>query len=243
MGKPDMQLGVVILAAGQGTRMKSSLPKVLHPLAAKPMLQHVIDAARQLEPEQIVIVYGHGGEGVRKTINDETLVWAEQAEQLGTGHAVKQALPHLQSVDKVVVLYGDVPLIQPVTLKTLVQCDSLLSILTVRLVEPTGYGRIVRNEHKQITSIVEQKDASPEQLKIDEINTGIMCIEHQALTGWINKLDNKNVQKEFYLTDIVAFAVDDDVNVLAVHPDSVSEVSGVNDRVQAAVWAVHHNLL
>jgi bifunctional UDP-N-acetylglucosamine pyrophosphorylase/glucosamine-1-phosphate N-acetyltransferase len=231
---PDMHLGVIILAAGQGTRMKSSVPKVLHPLAAKPMLQHVIDTARLLEPKQIVVVYGHGGDGVKKTINDDTLVWAEQTEQLGTGHAVEQALPHLKSVDKVLVLYGDVPLIKPVTLKTLVQSDALLALLTVKLVDPAGYGRIVRDEHQQINSIVEQKDASPEQLKIDEINTGIMCIDHQSLTGWIKRLENNNAQKEFYLTDIVAFAVSDNVNVLAAHPESESEVTGVNDRVQLA---------
>ncbi len=229
-----MKLGVVILAAGQGTRMKSSLPKVLHPIEAKPMFQHVIDAARQLEPEQIVIVYGHGGERVRESIIDDTLIWAEQAEQLGTGHAVEQGMPYLEKVDKVLVLYGDVPLIKARTLDTLVACETQLSLLTVNLSDPTGYGRIVRDEHERITSIVEQKDASPEQLKINEINTGIMCIEHNALAGWIDKLENNNVQREFYLTDIVAFAVDDEVNVLAVHANSESEVSGVNDRVQLA---------
>jgi len=229
-----MKLGVVILAAGQGTRMKSSLPKVLHPLAGKPMLGHVIDSARELDPEQIVVVYGHGGEQVRETIPDSDLIWAEQAEQLGTGHAVEQAMPFLQAVDKVLVLYGDVPLIQADTLKTLIASDTNLSLLTVRLNDPTGYGRIVRDAYEQIISIVEQKDASPDQLKINEINTGIMCIEHEALSGWIAKIENNNAQKEFYLTDIVAFAVEDNVNVLAVHPHSESEVSGVNDRVQLA---------
>ena len=229
-----MKLGVVILAAGQGTRMKSSLPKVLHPIAAKPMLQHVIDSARLLEPERIVIVYGHGGEQVRAHIPDDDLVWAEQAEQLGTGHAVEQAMPYLQQAERILVLYGDVPLIQAETLKMLVACDTSLSLLTVSLADPSGYGRIVRNAHDHITAIVEHKDASAEQLKICEINTGIMCIENKALGGWIDKLENNNTQKEFYLTDIVAFAVDDNVNVLAVHPDTESEVSGVNDRVQLA---------
>ena len=171
-----MKLGVVILAAGQGTRMKSSLPKVLHPLAAKPMLAHVIDCARQLDPQKIIVVYGHGGERVRETISDPGLIWAEQAEQLGTGHAVEQAMPFLQEVDEVLVLYGDVPLIQSETLKSLIACETGLSLLTVKLKDPMGYGRIVRDEHDQIISIVEQKDASPEQLKINEINTGIMCI-------------------------------------------------------------------
>ncbi|MBT8440294.1 MAG: bifunctional UDP-N-acetylglucosamine diphosphorylase/glucosamine-1-phosphate N-acetyltransferase GlmU [Gammaproteobacteria bacterium] len=229
-----MKLGVVILAAGQGTRMKSSLPKVLHPLAGKPMLEHVIDCARELEAQQIVVVYGHGGERVRETLSDADLIWAEQAEQLGTGHAVEQAMPFLQAVDKVLVLYGDVPLIQADTLKTLIASESNLSLLTVKLNDASGYGRIVRDAYDQIISIVEQKDATPEQLKINEINTGIMCIEHAALSAWISKIENNNAQQEFYLTDIVAFAVADNVNVLAVHPESESEVSGVNDRIQLA---------
>ena len=229
-----MKLGVVILAAGQGTRMKSSLPKVLHPLAAKPMLQHVIDAAKQLEPHAIVVVYGHGGEQVKNVIADDGLIWAEQAEQLGTGHAVLQATPHLDEVDKVLVLYGDVPLINPDTLHKLVACESGLALLTVKLAEPTGYGRIVRNDYEQIVSIVEQKDASPDQLKINEINTDIMAISREELCGWLHNLGNDNAQREYYLTDVVAFAVQDGVNVLAVHPGSEAEVSGVNDRVQLA---------
>jgi len=229
-----MKLGVVILAAGQGTRMKSSLPKVLHTLAGKPMLQHVIDCARQLDPQQIVVVYGHGGERVRESIVDPTLIWAEQAEQLGTGHAVEQAMPFLKEVDEVLVLYGDVPLIQADTLKTLIACETDLALLTVKLNDPSGYGRIVRDEYDRITSIVEQKDASPQQLKITEINTGIMCIKHEALSVWIAKIENNNAQQEFYLTDIVAFAVQDKVNVLPVHPETETEVSGVNDRVQLA---------
>lgn len=237
-----MKLGVVILAAGQGTRMKSTRPKVLHTLANKPMLQHVIDCARQLEPQQIVVVYGHGGELVRETIESPGLVWAEQAEQLGTGHAVEQAMPYLKEVDKVLVLYGDVPLIQTETLNTLIACETRLSLLTVKLTDPSGYGRIVRNDHEQITAIVEHKDASPEQLKINEINTGIMCIESRSLSSWIARIENNNTQKEFYLTDIVAFAVSDDVNVLAVHPESESEVSGVNDRAQLAILEREYQL-
>lgn len=229
-----MKLGVVILAAGQGTRMKSSLPKVLHPLAGKPMLQHVIDCARQLDPHQVVVVFGHGGERVRESISDPDLIWAEQAEQLGTGHAVEQAMPFLKDVDKVLVLYGDVPLIQADTLKPLIASETDLALLTVKLDDPSGYGRIVRNDFDRIISIVEQKDASPEQLAINEINTGIMAIRQEALSRWISKIENNNAQQEFYLTDIVAFAVEDKVNVLPVHPESETEVSGVNDRVQLA---------
>jgi len=229
-----MKLGVVILAAGQGTRMKSSLPKVLHPIAGKPMLQHVIDCARHLDPLQVVVVYGHGGERVREEVSDPDLIWAEQAEQLGTGHAVEQAMPFLQAVDKVLVLYGDVPLIQADTLKTLIACETDLALLTVKLNDPSGYGRIVRDNNDRIISIVEQKDALPEQLTINEINTGIMCIRHEPLSRWISRIENNNAQQEFYLTDIVAFAVDDKVNVLLVHPETESEVSGVNDRLQLA---------
>jgi len=229
-----MKLGVVILAAGQGTRMKSSLPKVLHPIAGKPMLQHVIDCARHLDPLQVVVVYGHGGERVREEVSDPDLIWAEQAEQLGTGHAVEQAMPFLQAVDKVLVLYGDVPLIQADTLKTLIACETDLALLTVKLNDPSGYGRIVRDNNDRIISIVEQKDALPEQLTINEINTGIMCIRHEPLSRWISRIENNNAQQEFYLTDIVAFAVDDKVNVLPVHPETESEVSGVNDRLQLA---------
>ena len=230
-----MKLGVVILAAGQGTRMKSTLPKVLHPLAAKPMLQHVIDAAKKLDPDSVVVVYGHGGEQVKSAIvSDGSLTWVEQAEQLGTGHAVQQAVPYLKHVDKVLILYGDVPLVDPQTLSKLADSDSALALLTIKLEDPSGYGRIVRNDYEQITAIVEQKDATDEQLKISEINTGIMAISQQELSSWLAGLDNNNAQNEYYLTDIVSFAVNDGVSVLAVHPNSQAEVSGVNDRVQLA---------
>lgn len=230
-----MTLGVVILAAGQGTRMKSALPKVLHPLAGRPMLAHVIDAARQLSPEQIVVVYGHGGEQVREAVADDNLYWAEQAQQLGTGHAVMQAMPLLgDGIDKLLVLYGDVPLVNPETLAKLVDTGSALALLTIKLADPTGYGRIVRDDYERITAIVEQKDASDEQLLINEINTGIMALSRAELAAWLDNLGNDNAQQEYYLTDVVAFAVADDVPVLAVHPLNAAEVSGVNDRVQLA---------
>lgn len=230
-----MKLGVVILAAGQGTRMKSSLPKVLHPLAAKPMLQHVIDAAKKLDPKSVVVVYGHAGEQVKSAIvSDDLLTWVEQAEQLGTGHAVQQAVPYLKDVDKVLILYGDVPLLEPQTLSKLANSDSALALLTIKLDDPSGYGRIVRNDYEQITAIVEQKDATDTQLKISEINTGIMAISQQELSTWLAGLENNNAQNEYYLTDVVSFAVNDGVSVLAVHPNSQAEVSGVNDRVQLA---------
>lgn len=235
-----MNLGVVILAAGQGTRMKSALPKVLHNIAGKPMLQHVIDVASELQPVKTVVVYGHGGEQVKASIGEEDLAWAEQAEQLGTGHAVEQALPYLDGLDKILVLYGDVPLINATTLQTLVSSESALALLTVKLPDPSGYGRIVRNEYDQVTAIVEQKDANLEQLQIDEINTGIMAISAEHLKQWIARLENNNAQQEFYLTDIVAFAVNDSINVLTVHPDSEFEVAGVNDRIQLAELERHY---
>ena len=229
-----MRTGIVILAAGQGTRMKSTLPKVIHALAGRPLLQHVIDTAKQLSPEKIVVVYGHGGEIVKQTIQDESVLWVEQAEQLGTGHAVEQAIPELEGMDRVLVLYGDVPLIKTATLNKLLSQASALSILTIKLSDPTGYGRIIRNNNGQVTEIVEHKDANEEELKVDEINTGILSADFEALNGWIQKLENNNSQKEFYLTDIVALAVKEGIEVRSANPEKVSEVSGINDRIQLA---------
>ena len=237
-----MKLGVVILAAGQGTRMKSALPKVLHKLAGKPLVSHVIDTVKSVNADQIAVVYGHGGDQVRGRIADDSLAWIEQAQQLGTGHAVEQALPALQEMDKVIVLCGDVPLISQSTLTALIQKanDSDLVLLTVNLNDPTGYGRIVRNAHGEVERIVEQKDANATELAINEINTGILIADHAHLVRWIDRLENANAQGEFYLTDIVAMAVGDGISVLSHQPDDVFEVMGVNDRVQLAELERHY---
>ncbi len=230
-----MKLGVVILAAGQGTRMRSALPKVLHRIAGRPLVAHVIDTAKALGAERIALVYGHGGEQVQQTIDDPELVWAEQARQLGTGHAVEQAMSAMQGMDRVLVLYGDVPLTTQDTLRALIDQgrETKLALLTAMLDNPTGYGRIVR-EGGRVTSIVEQKDASSDQLAIHEINTGILIADRECLATWLQRLENNNAQGEFYLTDIVAMAVAEGVDVETSHPQAVYEVEGVNDRVQLA---------
>ncbi|RMF18220.1 MAG: UDP-N-acetylglucosamine diphosphorylase/glucosamine-1-phosphate N-acetyltransferase [Gammaproteobacteria bacterium] len=229
-----MDLHVVILAAGQGTRMKSSLPKVLHPVAGKPMVQHVVDTARTLSPASITVVYGHGGDQVCAALANADVPLVEQAEQLGTGHAVAQALPVLPETGRLLVLYGDVPLTRADTLKVFCEGTQGLGILTVHLENPTGYGRIVRDELDRITGIVEQKDATADQLQIREVNTGIMCMPIEALRRWIPQLGNQNAQGEYYLTDIVALAVQDGLPVTAAHPHHVWEVEGVNNRLQLA---------
>ena len=231
-----MKLGVVILAAGQGTRMKSDLPKVLHPLAARPLLGHVIAAARILEPARIVIVYGHGGDAVRTAFADQPdLAWALQADQLGTGHAVQQALPYLDEVERVLVLYGDVPLTAATTLQSLLATPSLdLGLLTVTLPDPSGYGRIVRDAAGEVCAIVEQKDAQPAQLAIREVNTGILCLPATRLRGWLAGLSNANAQNEYYLTDLIAMAVADGVAVHVAQPADPIEAEGVNNRAQLA---------
>ncbi|MBL3590667.1 MAG: bifunctional UDP-N-acetylglucosamine diphosphorylase/glucosamine-1-phosphate N-acetyltransferase GlmU [gamma proteobacterium endosymbiont of Lamellibrachia anaximandri] len=231
-----MKLGVLILAAGQGTRMRSRLPKVLHPLAGKPLLSHVVETAQAFSPDRITVIYGHGGEQVKSTLADQHLDWCEQKEQLGTGHAVIEALPHLKSDDRVLILYGDVPLISGETLEALMARlgKSDLALLTVKLENPSGYGRIVRDSDHHITSIVEQKDASEAELAINEINTGIMAVSRARLEGWLARIDNNNAQQEYYLTDIIALAVEDGVEVQSVHPSSEEEVMGINDRAQLA---------
>ncbi|MGH8762489.1 MAG: bifunctional UDP-N-acetylglucosamine diphosphorylase/glucosamine-1-phosphate N-acetyltransferase GlmU [Nitrosospira sp.] len=231
------KLNIVILAAGLGKRMYSALPKVLHPLAGKPLLGHVLDTARALSPQGICVVYGHGGEVVPQAIGDETLTWVQQVPQLGTGHALMQALPHLDNDGLTLVLYGDVPLTSVRTLKKLIATaeSSRLALLTVELDDPSGYGRIVRNDETgRISAIVEEKDAGKSQRQIREINTGIMVIPNQHLHGWLHKLENKNVQKEYYLTDIVAMAVKDGVKVEATQPDHAWETIGVNSKTQLA---------
>ena len=231
-----MKLGVVILAAGQGTRMKSDIPKVLHPIAGKPLLGHVVDCARALNPAEIVIVYGHGGDRVRAAFTDHPdLHWAEQAEQLGTGHAVQRALPFLADVDQILVLYGDVPLTQPSTLQALIaSAGDGVGLLTVTLDDPTGYGRIVRDQQGCVQRIVEQKDAVDDELTIREINTGIMLLPRASLTGWLAALSNTNSQGEYYLTDVLAMAVANGVAIHVSQPPAETEAEGVNNRQQLA---------
>ncbi len=230
-----MNLEVVILAAGKGTRMRSSLPKVLHRLADKPLLQHVIDTARSLQPQAVHVVYGHGGEAVKQTMDDDSLLWAEQAEQLGTGHAVEQAIGNLKGDSTVLVLYGDVPLVTSETLQALLgHVEEGIALLTMELSNPAGYGRIVRDAESKVQRIVEQKDASEDEQAITEVNTGILAVDGSKLHSWLKRLENSNAQGEYYLTDIIAMAVADGVSVKALCTAEQDEVAGVNDRVQLA---------
>lgn len=228
-------LHVIILAAGQGSRMKSSLPKVLHAIAGKPMLHHVIDTARELDAAGIHVVIGHGADKVRSTTADDDIQWAMQSEQLGTGHAVAQALPAVPDDAHILVLYGDVPLIRTETLSSLVSTVSAeqMALLTVELDDPQGYGRIVRSA-KGIEAIVEQKDASAEQLLIKEANTGILAATARHLKSWLPALSSENAQGEYYLTDIIAMAASEGTGIAAAQPASVAEVQGVNNRQQLA---------
>ncbi|HHQ6575515.1 TPA: bifunctional UDP-N-acetylglucosamine diphosphorylase/glucosamine-1-phosphate N-acetyltransferase GlmU [Serratia fonticola] len=226
-------MSVVILAAGKGTRMYSDLPKVLHPLAGKPMVQHVIDAAMKLGAKNVHLVYGHGGELLKSTLHNDALNWVLQAEQLGTGHAMQQAAPHFADDEDVLMLYGDVPLIAVETLKRLlaVKPQGGIGLLTVKLQDPSGYGRIVR-ENGNVVGIIEHKDASDEQRQINEINTGILVANGHDLKRWLGKLNNNNAQGEFYITDIIALAHAEGNKIEAVHPARLSEVEGVNNRLQ-----------
>lgn len=229
----NSSLSVVILAAGKGTRMYSDLPKVLHPLAGKPMVQHVIDTALKLGAQNVHLVYGHGGDLLKEKLSDQPLNWVLQAEQLGTGHAMQQAAPHFSDDEDVLMLYGDVPLISGETLQRLLAAKPQggIGLLTVKLVDPTGYGRIVR-ENDNVVGIVEHKDATAEQHKINEINTGILVASGRDLKRWLGKLDNNNAQGEYYITDIIALAHQEGNKIEAVHPDRLSEVEGVNNRLQ-----------
>lgn len=231
-----MSLSIVILAAGQGKRMKSSLPKVLQPLAGEPLLAHVLHTAQALRAADIHVVYGHGGDQVRAAFAGQALTWALQAEQLGTGHALAQAMPAIPDAHTVLVLYGDVPLTRPQTLQPLLEAVTrgALGLLSVRLADATGYGRIVRNNAGQVVRIVEHKDASTKERAIDEANTGLLAANAGQLRRWLSQLKNDNAQGEYYLTDIVTLAVRDGVNIEAVLAPSEAEVLGVNDRVQLA---------
>lgn len=229
----NSSLSVVILAAGKGTRMYSDLPKVLHPLAGKPMVQHVIDTALKLGAQNVHLVYGHGGDLLKEKLSDQPLNWVLQAEQLGTGHAMQQAAPHFSDDEDVLMLYGDVPLISGETLQRLLAAKPQggIGLLTVKLANPTGYGRIVR-ENDNVVGIVEHKDATAEQHKINEINTGILVASGRDLKRWLGKLNNNNAQGEYYITDIIALAHQEGHRIEAVHPDRLSEVEGVNNRLQ-----------
>ena len=228
-------MNIVILAAGQGKRMHSNLPKVLHPLAGKPLVRHVIDTARTLSPSRLCIVYGHGGDAVRSALDAPDLAWALQEPQLGTGHAVLQAVPFLDGEGTTVVLYGDVPLIRAETLRRLIHAAADgLAVLTVEVDDPHGYGRMVRDASGRVVRIVEQKDATPEERAIREINTGIMAMPTARLGHWLSRLSSDNAQREYYLTDIVGLATEDGVPVRTASPDHAWEVLGVNGKVQLA---------
>ena len=230
-----MSVNVVILAAGQGKRMQSALPKVLHPLAGRSLLARVLAAARALKPARTCVVYGHGGEQVPDALRDADLSFVRQEPQLGTGHAVKQALPQLDARTDTLVLYGDVPLIAAATLEALCSgSGERLKILTAEVAEPRGYGRIVRNAQGAITAVVEEKDATAQQREIREINTGIMLLPAARLAGWLDQLSNKNAQREYYLTDIVALAVRDGVKIESCAPQTPEEILGVNSLRQLA---------
>ncbi|MBK6655927.1 bifunctional UDP-N-acetylglucosamine diphosphorylase/glucosamine-1-phosphate N-acetyltransferase GlmU [Zoogloea sp.] len=227
---------VIVLAAGQGKRMRSVLPKVLQPLAAKPMLAHVLDTARTLEARRIVVVYGHGGEVVREALDAPDLAWARQDPPQGTGHAVQQAMPLVEDGDTALILYGDVPLIGVPTLQRLMAAasDTALALLTVSMDNPTGYGRILRDGAGKVTRIVEEKDATADERQVQEVNTGILAAPVTRLRQWLGNLKNDNAQGEYYLTDIIAMAVADGLEVVTTQPDAFEETLGVNNKTQLA---------
>jgi bifunctional UDP-N-acetylglucosamine pyrophosphorylase/glucosamine-1-phosphate N-acetyltransferase len=239
-----MSLNVIILAAGEGKRMRSTLPKVLHPLAGKPLIEHVIAAAHALAPARIHVVHGHGGERLRAALADSPwpLHWVEQAERLGTGHAVQQVVPHLKAEDTVLILYGDVPLIRPETLHRLLARaeEGGLALITAVLDDARGYGRIVRGPAGRVERIVEDKDASEEQRAIREINTGILAGRAELLMRYLALLDNGNAQREYYLTDVVGMAAADGIDIGASSADAEEEILGVNDRAQLARLERHY---
>ncbi|HGO5856591.1 TPA: bifunctional UDP-N-acetylglucosamine diphosphorylase/glucosamine-1-phosphate N-acetyltransferase GlmU [Mannheimia haemolytica] len=229
------QLSVVILAAGKGTRMYSDLPKVLHPVAGKPMVKHVIDTAKQLDAQQIHLIYGHGADLLKARLNEEPVNWVFQAEQLGTGHAMQQAAPFFADDENIVMLYGDAPLITKATLERLIAAkpENGIALLTVELENPTGYGRIIR-ENGSVVAIVEQKDANETQLKVKEVNTGVMVASGASFKKWLKNLNNNNAQGEYYITDVIAMANQEGFKVQAVQATEFMEVEGANNRLQLA---------
>jgi len=238
------QLEVIILAAGKGSRMRSTLPKVLHSLAGRPLLQHVIERALQLESKKSHVVYGHGGDAVPKALSLFEIDWVEQSQQLGTGHAVEQVMPHVDDSSTVLILYGDVPLIELVTLQQLIEMSggTRLALLTLKLENPQGYGRIVRGSDNAIEAIVEERDASDAECAICEVNSGIMALPAKALRGWLSRLESNNAQGEFYLTDVIAMAVADGVEVAGLVIDDSYQVAGINTRSQLAALERHYQL-
>lgn len=229
-------LSVVILAAGKGTRMYSDLPKVLHPIGGKPMVQHVIDTAKSLHTQTIHLIYGHQGETLQQALKNEPLHWIFQKEQLGTGHAMQQAMPYFNDDENILMLYGDAPLIQPQTLEKLIQAkpENGIALLTVVLENPTGYGRILRNTQQDVVGIVEEKDASASQKQICEVNTGVMVGSGKDFKKWLNQLTNHNAQQEYYMTDVIALAKQDGEQIATVQATDPIEVEGANNRLQLA---------
>ena len=241
-----MTVKTIILAAGQGTRMRSALPKVLHKVANRSLLQHVYDTSMQIDNNEIIIIYGHGGELVKETLSDLDAQWIEQQEQLGTGHAVLQADSLIGNEDTILILYGDVPLLSKQSIDGLLANVSpqSMALLTVNLDDPTGYGRIVRDDATgKVLKIVEEKDATEKEQGIKEVNTGILAVKGEQLKSWIHRLDNSNAQQEFYLTDVIEMAVNDGIAIKTSQPDSIDEVLGVNNRKQLShLERVYQNL-
>ncbi|UNU72637.1 bifunctional UDP-N-acetylglucosamine diphosphorylase/glucosamine-1-phosphate N-acetyltransferase GlmU [Moraxella nasovis] len=237
-----MSLNVIIMAAGKGTRMKSTKPKVLQPLAGKPLLAHVLMTAQKINSQKNIVIYGFEGQKVKDAFADEPIEWVEQTEQLGTGHAVQMALPHLPKDGKSLILSGDVPLIGADTLQKLVDSNAPFAMLTMQMTNPFGLGRIIRKDGK-IIAIVEEKDATDAQKQLTEINSGIYCVANEILHKYLNNLTNNNAQGEYYLTDIVKMAVDDGIDIATVSPAFAFEIEGVNDRIQLAnlerTWQRH----
>ena len=230
-----MPLDVIVLAAGQGKRMRSDLPKVLQPLAGRPLLAHVLEAARALSPRRTIVVHGHGGEKVRAAFDGHDVAWVLQAEQLGTAHAVRQAVPQVGEDGEVLILYGDVPLVRPETLERLAAAAREgVAVLTADMEDPGGYGRVLRSPAGGVERIVEEKDASASERAVREINAGFMALGAGRLRQWLAKIDNRNAQKEYYLTDIVALAVAERVPVTAVKVADAGEVAGVNSKRELA---------
>lgn len=241
---PNNSTDIVILAAGKGTRMGSALPKVLHKLAGLPLLGHVINAAKTVSDARQIIVTGHGAELVEETFVASGSHFVQQTEQLGTAHAVNMAVPHLRDNSKVLILYGDVPLIKPATIEKMVTAvkGKTIGLLTIHMENPMGYGRIVRDQAGMIESIVEQKDASEEQLLINEINTGVMALGAKELKAWLPQIDNNNAQGEYYLTDLIAIAAANDYLIDSIQPTLATEVEGVNNRIQLSRLERAHQL-
>jgi bifunctional UDP-N-acetylglucosamine pyrophosphorylase/glucosamine-1-phosphate N-acetyltransferase len=235
---------IVILAAGKGTRMESALPKVLHRLAGQSLLEHVLKAADSVADGRKIIITGHGAEQVEQSVAESGSIFVQQNEQLGTAHAVQMAIPHLRDDAVVLVLYGDVPLIKPATIANIVRSVTANSIglLTVNLQDPSGYGRIIRDSNGEVEAIVEQKDATREQLKIEEVNTGVLALGARQLMDWLPKIENNNAQGEYYLTDLIELARDHQYNITSIQPTSATEVEGVNNRIQLSQLERAHQL-